>query len=104
MGHEEFLYPEGLLESCAKSEGGSGALLNEKEGSALAPMALSLLAHWVSFGWAGRNPMLVQLAERWWHRTQGWQQCAGRRALLAAPFRNGAVILHSTQRKTQHQP
>lgn len=47
--------------------------------------------------------MLVQLAERWWHRAQGWQQCAGRRALLAAPFRNGAVILHSTQRKTQHQ-
>lgn len=103
MGHKEFLHPEGLLESCAGSEGGS-EVLNEKEGSALALVALSLLAHWVSFGWAGRNTTLVQLAERWWHRAQGWQLAAERRAMLAAPFRNGAVIVHSTQRKIQHQP
>lgn len=103
VGHKQFVHPGGLLESCAESEGGSG-VLNEKESTALSLVALSLLAHWVSFGWAGRKVTLVQLAERWWHRAQGWQLAAERRALLAAPSRNRAVIVHSTQRKTQQQP
>lgn len=76
VGHKQFVHPGGLLESCAESEGGSG-VLNEKESSALALVALSLLAHWVSFGWAGRKVTLVQLAERWWHRAQGWQLRGG---------------------------